>query len=272
MTKPKLDKPKGILHSTAREQSFQHARHFPSDDLQPFIEHFWMVGWDLRGQPPHLAETLPYPSVHIVIEKDRAEVTGVVTGKFTRLLEGQGRVFGIKFKPGAFYPFWKTPVSQLSDKTLPVQEVFGSAGKTLVQAIRAEDEEAKRIAIAEEFLRARKPEPDENVALINRIIDRIIADREILQVEDIAHLFGLNKRTLQRIFSQYVGVSPKWVIKRYRLHEAADQLASGEVVDWPKIALELGYFDQAHFIKDFKMIVGSSPAEYVKRINTDSQS
>jgi AraC-like DNA-binding protein len=266
MTKPKLDKPKGILHSTARERSFHHARHFPSDDLQPFIEHFWMVSWDLRGQQPHLAETLPYPSVHIVIEQGRAEVVGVVTGKFTRLLEDQGRAFGIKFRPGAFYPFWKAPVSQISDKAIPVQEVFGAAGESLVQAILAEEEQTKRITVAEEFLRARLPEPDENVALINRIVDRIIADREITQVDDIARLFNLNKRTLQRIFSQYVGVSPKWVIKRYRLHEAAELLASDEVVDWPKIALELGYFDQAHFIKDFRSMVGESPAEYAKNI------
>ncbi|MEP7340195.1 MAG: helix-turn-helix domain-containing protein [Acidobacteriota bacterium] len=267
MTKPKLDKPKGILHSSVREQSFRHARHFPSDDLQFFIEHFWMVSWDLRGQQPHLAESLPYPSVHIVIEKGRAEVIGVVTGKFSRLLEGQGRVFGIKFKPGAFYPFWKAPVSQLSDGSISIQEVFGTAGELLAQAILAEDEQTKRIAIAEEFLRARLPEPDENVALINLIIDRTIANREITQVDDIVRLFDMNKRTLQRIFSQYVGVSPKWVIKRYRLHEAAEQLASGEVVDWPKVALELGYFDQAHFIKDFKTIVGESPAEYTKKIN-----
>jgi AraC-like DNA-binding protein len=269
MAKPKLDKPKGILHSTTREQYFRHARHFPSDDLQPFIEHFWMVGWDLRGQQPHLAETLPYPSVHIVIEQGRAEVVGVVTGKFTRLLEGQGRAFGIKFKPGAFYPFWKSPISQLSDGSISVQEVFGSAGEALAQAILAEEEQTKRIAIAEEFLRARLPEPDENVAMINRIVDRTITDREITQVDDIVRLFNLNKRTLQRIFSQYVGVSPKWVIKRYRLHEAAEQLAGGEVVDWPKIALELGYFDQAHFIKDFKTIVGESPAEYIKKINSN---
>jgi len=271
MTKQKLDRPKGILHSAARERYFQHARHFPSDDLQVYVEHFWMVSWDLRGQQPHLAETLPYPSVHIVIEKHRAEVMGVVTGKFTRLLEGQGRVFGIKFKPGAFFPFWKSPISQLSDKAIPVQEAFVAAGESLTQAIRNEEEEAKRIAIAEDFLRARLPEPDENVELINRIIDYVIADRNILQVEDLASLFNMNKRTLQRIFSQYVGVSPKWVIKRYRLHEAADRLASGEIVDWPRIALDLGYFDQAHFIKDFKTLVGKSPAEYARTIHSDSQ-
>lgn len=270
MTKPKLDRPKGILHSTERERGFRHARHFPSDDLQYFIEHFWMVSWDLRDQEPHLAETLPYPSVHLTIEKEKAEVRGVMRGRFTRLLEGQGRVFGVKFKPGAFFPFWKSPVSQLSDKAIPVQKIFGAASEPFVQAVRNENDEAKRIAIAEEFLRERLPDLDENITLINRIIEAVIADRAILQVDALVAMFGLNKRAMQRLFSQYVGVSPKWVIKRYRLHEAVDQLANGRIVDWPSLALELGYFDQAHFIKDFKALVGKSPAEYAKLIRATS--
>lgn len=81
--------------------------------------------------------------------------------------------------------------------------------------------------------------------------------------------FRVSKRTLQRIFSQYVGVGPKWVIKRYRLHEAADQLAGGNVVDWPRLALDLGYFDQAHFIKDFKAMVGRTPTEYARNLSVD---
>jgi AraC-like DNA-binding protein len=269
MSKPRLDKPKGILHSTARERNFRHGRQFPSDDLQFFIEHFWMVSWDLRDEQPHLAETLPYPSVHLVIENHRAEVVGVMTGKFTRRLEGQGRVFGVKFKPGAFFPFWKSSVSKLRDKAISVQEAFGAAGESLIHAIRNEGEETKRITLAEEFLRERLPEPDETIVLINRIIDRIIADREILQVDDIVRLFKLNKRTMQRIFSQYVGVSPKWVIKRYRLHEAVDQVAGGKIVDWPKLAVNLGYFDQAHFNRDFKTLVGRSPAEYARIIHAE---
>ncbi len=65
-------------------------------------------------------------------------------------------------------------------------------------------------------------------------------------------------------------VSPKWVIKRYRLHEVAERLAGGEVVDWPGMVVELGYSDQAHFIKDFKTIVGSTPAEYALHIGVGS--
>ena len=74
--------------------------------------------------------------------------------------------------------------------------------------------------------------------------------------------FGLSARSLQRLFRRYVGVGPKWVLQRYRLHEAAERIADGEGGDWAAFALELGYFDQAHFIKDFKALVGCSPAEY----------
>ena len=69
-------------------------------------------------------------------------------------------------------------------------------------------------------------------------------------------------RALQRLFGDYVGVSPKWVIKRYRLHEAVEQLAGGRPPEWSALAQNLGYFDQAHFIRDFKRLVGRTPADY----------
>lgn len=70
------------------------------------------------------------------------------------------------------------------------------------------------------------------------------------------------------MFKRYVGVSPKWVIKRYRLHEVAGKLADNEETDWAQIAIELGYYDQSHFIKDFKSIVGESPGEYVANLKS----
>ena len=65
-------------------------------------------------------------------------------------------------------------------------------------------------------------------------------------------------------FQRYVGVSPKWVIQRYRLHEAVVEIERGHPVDWKRLSLDLGYFDQAHFIKYFKTLVGRSPNEYVR--------
>lgn len=85
-------------------------------------------------------------------------------------------------------------------------------------------------------------------------------------MDHLEHEFNVTERTLQRLFSRYVGVSPGWVIRRYRIHDAVNQLEQGEVVDWPALAVDLGYFDQAHFIKDFKKLIGVSPGIYAKRV------
>lgn len=250
---------------------FQLSRHFPAQDLSFFIEHYWSVSWDLRGQELYVQETLPYPSVHLVFEQDRTRVFGVETGKFARLLEGKDRVFGIKFKPGAFYPFVKVPVTRFTNTSVSFQDVFDTDCKALEDAILSQEDEGEMVQPVEQFLRARLPAQDEHVKLINELVDYIIAHREITRVEDVVSKFNLNKRTLQRIFRQYVGVSPKWVIQRYRLHEVAERLANSGIVDWAGIVVELGYSDQAHFIKDFKTIVGRTPSEYVKYSGSGSQ-
>ncbi len=84
----------------------------------------------------------------------------------------------------------------------------------------------------------------------------------VAKVDDVVRLAGLSKRTLERLFREYVGVGPKWVIQRYRLHEAAEYAATGKPLDWADLAARLGYADQAHFIRDFKRIVGQSPSRY----------
>ena len=93
-------------------------------------------------------------------------------------------------------------------------------------------------------------------------MNAIAADRGIVRVEQLVDLAGIRQRALQRLFREYVGVSPKWVIQRYRLFEAAERLASGES-EGARVAHELGYFDQAHFIRDFKAMVGRSPTAFV---------
>lgn len=235
----------------------RHVRYPPSAELAFWIEHYWIVEWDLRE--PYLAQNLPHPSVHLVIDGDGARVVGVVSGKHERILEGAGRVFGIKLRPGAFRPILGRAVSTITDRHLDLRDFFDG----LEEAILTTIDDHARVEIAETFLRERLPSRDAKVDEVNRIMDFILDDREITKVEDLVQRSGMSKRTLQRLFSDYVGVSPKWVINRYRLHEALDRAAAGEVIDWTTLALDLGYFDQAHFIRDFKKLVGKTPTEYV---------
>lgn len=263
----KVEKPRGILNPKVAQQNFELSRHAPSPDLAFFVAHYWIVRWDLRGRAPYLSETLPHPSIHLVFEKENTRIVGIMTSKFSRLLEDQGQVLGIKFRPGAFYPFVKTRVSQFINRTFSVEDIFGADSQPPEAAILAQRDEVRMVKLAEQFIFQRLPERDETVEQVNQIIDWIKTNPTITRVDQVAGRFSMSNRTLQRLFNHYVGVSPKWVIQRYRLHEAADHLAEGSVDDWPQLALKLGYFDQAHFIKDFKTIVGKSPAEYAKQVS-----
>jgi AraC-like DNA-binding protein len=260
----KLDPPVGVLGPPIEGGKVQHERYLPSEDLAFFVEHYGTVIWDFRGHPPYIAETLPHPSVHLVLERGKSKVRGIEKGKFSRRLAGAGRVFSAKFRPGGFFPFFQAPVARLTDREVDIREIFGRAGQKLEREVLALPGPDEMVPVMEAFLRGRNPPRDENVALTARIVERIISDRDITKVEHVAAAFGLTTRTLQRLFSRYVGVSPKWVIGRHRLHEAADAIGAG--ADVTRLAFELGYFDQAHFIKDFKTVVGVTPAEYAKRV------
>jgi AraC-like DNA-binding protein len=261
----KRDKPQGVLNMRAADAARAVTRYWPSADLAAFVEHYWIVRWDL-GEP-QTAETVPHPSVHMVFESSgRSEIVGVMRTKFTRVLEGEGRVLGTKFRPGAFRPFVPRPVSAFTDRRVPVLEVFGARAEGLGTRVMEEAGDREGIEVVEAFLRRFRAAPDEAMALAGRVAARVADDRGITRVDQLVREFETNRRRLQRVFSEYVGVSPKWIIQRYRLLDAAERVAAGTVVDWADLALDLGYADQAHFVRDFKRLVGHSPAKYAKHL------
>ncbi|HEX6833795.1 MAG TPA: helix-turn-helix domain-containing protein [Rudaea sp.] len=258
---------RGVLHLRADDPMHGHYRYWPSPDLAPFIEHYWTVEWNVPE--PVVRETLPHPVVHLVFQQGRGEIGGVSTRKFRIVLEGRGRALSVKFRPGGFRAFVTQPMSAFTDRIVAIPTLFGAAAAELTEAVHASDDHQAVFGRIEDFLRALRPRPDPNVDLVARIAQRVADDRAITKVEHIVAEFALAPRALQRLFGEYVGVGPKWMIQRYRLHEAAARLASDARVDGSAIALELGYADQAHFIRDFKRLVGQSPADYRKAFAAD---
>ncbi len=266
---PSAGPARGVLKSPPAAGQFRHARRSSSPQLAHCIAHYWMVSWDLRGLPPHLPETLPHPNVHAIFEPGGSTVAGVPTAKFTRVLEGQSHVFGVKFTPGGFRPLLKAPVSSLANRTIPVRSIFGNDVAALEAVLVSSCAEDEKVEAANAFFRALTPAPDETMALAGQLVNRILAESDIKTVDDLVSRTGIGKRSLQRLFNEYVGVNPKWVIRRYRLHDLVERFNSGEQVDYSQLALELGYFDQAHLINDFRSIVGYSPTQYQKRSAVD---
>lgn len=254
---------RGILNPREGETHFTLARFDPSPDLAGLVERYWTVRWDLRGQAPYAQETLTYPQVNLVFGTHRPGVFGAGTKRFVAMLAGEGWVIGAKFRPGGFRPFWRGPVSELTDRSVTIVEAFGAAGAELDVAVHAAHASPEQcIALIEVFLRARAPVLDPDVALATKVVALAQSDPAIARVTDLAERTGLTVRKLQRLFASHVGVSPRWVLRRFRVHEAAERVVRGEVADWSALACELGYFDQAHFIREFKAQTGRTPGEY----------
>ncbi|TBR35974.1 MULTISPECIES: helix-turn-helix domain-containing protein [Dyella] len=257
-------KARGVLRTDLGEGSFVHERHLPPEHLRPLIEHFWYVAWDLRDLPPQQQATLPHPNVHLVVEPPQARIYGVHSGRFECELSGQGRTFGIKFKPAGFHPFYGKALSTLADQSIALADVFGADGEAYERDVLAAPGLTQMESLATTLLETHWPSPDATVDRVNTLIASIIDDRSITTVEHVCERTGMTARGLQRLFREYIGVGPKWVINRYRLHEALAQLQEGREVSWAALAQELGYFDQAHFIRDFRKLVGVAPGAYVK--------
>ncbi|RFU82844.1 AraC family transcriptional regulator [Streptomyces triticagri] len=127
-----------------------------------------------------------------------------------------------------------------------------------------EDDQA-RVAALDAFLLARGPTPDPRADLAVELAERIRSESTALRVGTLARDAGLSVRSLQRLFAAYVGVGPKWVVLRHRIHQALEHAESAADVDWAALAADLGYADQAHLVRDFTATVGVPPTAYAPR-------
>lgn len=234
----------------------------PPVSLHACVAYAWRVAWDLSGQPAHTQETAPHPNAYLVLDKGKLQVSGVSRKRFVRVLVDKGWAFGVKFRPGGMRAFVPRAMAELTDKVFPVEEIFGVDAVAFREEMLRTEAPETLANMAFCFLERRMGTFDPRVEQANALVDLILATPAIRSVEDLARMSGLNVRALQRLFREFVGVSPKWVIRRYRLHELIARMQSGEDLYWAALAQDLGYFDQAHLIRDFKLLVGRAPEEY----------
>ena len=114
------------------------------------------------------------------------------------------------------------------------------------------------------YLGARLPARDLHAEEAGDLVKLVATRADVRRVADLVRLSGRSERTLDRLFARYIGVSPAWVVRRYRLKAAAARLTACPPADAREVAWELGYADQAHFIRDFRAIIGMTPGAYAQ--------
>ncbi|MFG1776787.1 DUF6597 domain-containing transcriptional factor [Micromonospora sp. NPDC049048] len=291
---------RGIVDPAGLLRRVHFRRHLPAVALRPYVEHYWLVDWELPE--PLTQRVVPHPAVNVVFQRDgagpeTAEVSGVGLELFSITLAGAGQVSGVQFRPGGFRPFWRGrpvaeltgrrwPMSSLADRWPPAAALVAAAphgigsGVSTADGIasdggrtgggagpagRCDGTDAERCRALDDLLTGWAPEADPVTDEVIELVEAIRADRTVRRVDDFARRRDVSVRRLQRLFLAYVGVGPKWVIRQYRLHEAVEQAAGGPL-DWARLAAELGYSDQSHLVRDFSAVIGVSPAAYAHSV------
>jgi len=101
-----------------------------------------------------------------------------------------------------------------------------------------------------------------DIALVQKIEADIRNRNDWFQVQQVCGAYDLSERQLERLFKKYVGLTPKWTLRLNRLQQLTDRVVADEPIDWADLAVQLGYFDQAHCLRDFKNMTGKSPGDY----------
>ncbi|WP_395659464.1 helix-turn-helix domain-containing protein [Nocardioides sp.] len=238
-------------------------RFAPSPDLAPVVRRYWMPVWSLPDGHVSVQRVLQYPVCLLVVSHEYALLVGPSSGLSTQELSGRGWALGTMLQPAAGTALAGGPVDRLTDRTVPLPDA------ELARGIRAAvgddpDDPVRReaaVAVVEQALRRLLP-VDEEGLLVNAIVEHVEGDPDVQRVSQVCEKFAITERTLQRLTARRIGLSPKWLIQRRRLHEAAERLAGEERPDLARVAADLGYADQAHFGRDFRAVTGLTPGEF----------
>jgi AraC-like DNA-binding protein len=255
--------PAEVLRAPAGDRPFRLARRAPAPELADVVAYYWSVEWHLPDGREHVQEVVSHACGHLTVDADGAWLRGVTTRRFDQRLTGSGRVVSVHLRPSALSALTDVPPARFTDARFPVTEVMPDApGPGKIRA--AESQEAGMAALEDWFL-AVGPRRRHGAELVDTAVDLIAGRTDVTRVDALAAELSVTVRTLQRRFGRHLGVGPKWVISRCRIHDALRVIEGGGQVDWAALALDLGYADQSHFTNAFTALVGVPPGAYSSR-------
>ena len=248
-----------------REAPVRLARYVVDASLADLVRHVWVPRWQLPPGTVVDQGVLDYPSANLVIEPDAGAMYGPEAGRSHRRLEGTGWAFGALLQPGVARLLTHGSMRALLGGSVPLDELRVTDAAGLAHEVRVALEagdDGTGVTAFEEWLTRQRLVLGEEARLVRHVVELAERDRGILRAEDLARASGLGLRTLQRLVREQLGLTPKWVIRRYRMQEAAAALAASDAPALADLAADLGFADQAHLTREFRAVLGETPRRY----------
>lgn len=248
----------------------------PSDPLKSFINCFWMI------RSPHRIEivdrTFPDGCQEIVFNMDTqvlrndgqgfftnpdVELVGQMTRAYDIVTRGRQLFFGIKFFPHSFSTFTHEPIFHLKDQSINVCNLLGSAFVRAVDQVYQKPEFTCFVREMESFFIKRLMDTTlvRSYLLVDRVVQKLFVQQGTINIDTLAKRQGISERYLQQAFKRHTGLTPGQLWKMIRFQRSLQYLNKSQesITD---IAYKCGYYDHAHFTRDFKALAGITPSRY----------
>jgi AraC-like DNA-binding protein len=261
-----------------------HLYHTPVSPLLDFVDDIWLYD---GYTPPHFKERiLPSGTIELVINLcddelriyDAAQperynrfsgalVSGAYGGFFVIDTAEEASIMGVHFKPGGAFPFLGLPAGELADVHVNLETLWGRSAVELRERLCGAATPLERFRLLEEALLAHLFRPLEHHYAVPTALDAFVQTDARATVRDIARHIGLSQRRFIQVFTEEIGLTPKLFSRVKRFQRTIAMVRQATAPDWARLAVDCGYFDQSHLIRDFLMFSGFSPLDYLRRQN-----
>lgn len=250
--------------------------YFPNPDLSPYVKCYW----SLANEPENASRERIFPdgcielifnSGDLMRKYDSATASHIqprsfIHGQITKFIEveptGETKIFSVRFQPGGLQRFIDFDVDELTGKTMSVEEIWKSEGIAIEKAMLSAKTDEAKIKTAEKFLLSRLGESKRHDSDVEFCVNELVNTNGAASMEAFTGKLLIGKRQLERKFIAAVGLPPKMLARILRFQHALQLIENQQFENFTKVAYDGGFYDQAHFIKDFKQFTGLNPKKY----------
>ena len=256
---------------------FRH--HIPPPPLSDFVESFWL--YEDCAPPQGLERIQPKGSLSVVInhredsirnydrrDPRRFESLGgsLMVGAHSEYMvidtACQAAVMGISFKPGGAFPFLRMPASELRDLHVSLDTLWKADGASLRARLQEAATPDAKFRVLERCLLTQAGRRLERNPMVEHALSEMQIVPHARTISDVTRMTGLSPKRFLAIFREQVGLTPKLYCRIRRFQEVLRLIRAGKQVEWADMAVSCGYFDQAHFVHDFRAFSGITPTAY----------
>ena len=256
-----------------------YAEFAPQARLAPYVHCIWTYVSTAPGEAPERIVPDGRPELIVHVGEPFAEVDrrglehdqprALFAGQVTRPLHLRGRgaagVIGVRFKPAGARPFLGQSLRSATDLRVNIDTLWPGAGAMFANDMMNKATLPERVNLAQDFVAARiAAHENERDKLVESCVARIEATRGAVDLVDMIEDSGVGRRQLERRFGDAVGVGPSLLASIFRFRGVFDVIRHDTGRPWTDAALAAGYYDQSHFIREFRRFVGVSPTEFLR--------